>query len=99
VEFVSARHTHHSSNKKIIENQQLHTDAGIKAIEVLRHSMLRPYRILHGELSHRYGNENFKFILFSQWENVSLIALRLYEVCRNLLAESKTEMILYMFQG
>lgn len=61
--------TDHSSNKNIIEKEQLllyfHPAAGIKATGAVRHPVLRPYRLFHGELSHQYGNENFKFILFS----------------------------------
>lgn len=97
--------TDHSSNKNIIEKETFffffyfHTVDRIKAIEFLRHPILRPYRLFHGELSHQYGNANLKFILFPQWEKVSLVVLRLYEVCRNLLAESKTGVILHMFQG
>lgn len=50
-----------------------------------------------GELSHQYGNENFKFILFSQWEKISLVALRFYEVYEDLLAKSQTRMIFYIY--
>lgn len=63
--------TAHSSNKNIIEKEQRLLFSlwwWSKSHRIFKAPYTEILQGFPGELSHQYGNENFKFILFSQWE-------------------------------